>query len=102
MIRIEKELGKTWKWLGRRTWIVLEKTWKKDLEKDLEKLEKRLGKDLEEDLERLRKGLHLCKNSYQKKDLERLGKLLCQINTLKLPIPIAFMYNNIWLKKLID
>ena len=42
-------------------------------ENDLENLEKRLGKDLEEDLERLRKGLHLCKNSYQKKtwkDLE--------------------------------
>ena len=78
MITLGKGLGKTWKRLGKRlrrwTWIVLEKTWKKkDLEKDLEKLEKKLGKDLEEDLERLRKGLHLCKNSYQKKtwkDLE--------------------------------
>ena len=68
--RLENDLEKDFKDGLELFWKKLEK---KDLEKDLEKLEKKLGKDLEEDLERLRKGLHLCKNSYQKKtwkDLE--------------------------------
>ena len=64
-------------------------TWK-ILKKELERTQKKTWKDLEKDFiwVKLEKELE--------KDLERLGKLLCQINTFKLRIPIAFMYNNFW------
>ena len=82
MKRLGKGLGKTWKRFGKRLGLFWKKH-KKVLEKDLKGL-KRLGRRLGK----------TWKRTWKK--LEKTWKNALP-NTLKLPIPIAFMYDNCWL-----